>query len=449
MNHNRPLPDPPPDDRLGSWKAIAAYLKRDVSTVQRWERSEGMPIHRHHHSARGSVYAYRSELDAWWKSREQHLEPEGAIAPVAVDIDDASPLPAIKLGLRGRPGWKVAIVVAGSLAAIAGLGAWFATHDDDSWRDPLAEARVSPLTDFDGMEQAAAISRDGRFAAFVADRDGKPDVWVSQIGTGEFHNLTGGRAPEFINPGLRTLGFSADGALVTIWTTTQETPAHETEVDVQAVPTMGGELRPYMEGVAEFDWSSDGTRLVYHTSEPGDPVFVTGPGNQVGRPVHVAARGVHCHFPLWSPDDAHVYFVRGTPPDAMDIWRMRPDGSRLEQLTFHNARVTHPTFLEEHTLLYLSTADDGSGPWLFALDVDRPLSRRIGFGVQPYTSLAASADGRRLLATVTHLKASLWRAPITEDVASEASATRIPLRTIGGHSPRLGPGVPALRVLDR
>ena len=54
------------DRRLDSWKEIAAYLKRDVRTVQRWEKREGLPVHRHVHDKLSSVYAYRFELDAWW-----------------------------------------------------------------------------------------------------------------------------------------------------------------------------------------------------------------------------------------------------------------------------------------------------------------------------------------------------------------------------------------------
>ena len=61
-------------DRLDSWKEIAAYLKRNVSTAQRWEQREGMPVHRHLHNKQGSVYAFRSEIDAWWQSRRLHLE---------------------------------------------------------------------------------------------------------------------------------------------------------------------------------------------------------------------------------------------------------------------------------------------------------------------------------------------------------------------------------------
>src|SRR5271170_6251073 len=73
------------DDRLDSWKKIASYLKRDVSTVQRWERREAMPIHRHLHDKQGSVFAVRSELDAWWVSRQMRLT-EGAEAEQSVQV---------------------------------------------------------------------------------------------------------------------------------------------------------------------------------------------------------------------------------------------------------------------------------------------------------------------------------------------------------------------------
>lgn len=55
--------------RLDSWKEIAAYLNRDVRTVQRWEKSEKLPVLRHLHEAQASVYAYTGELDAWLADR--------------------------------------------------------------------------------------------------------------------------------------------------------------------------------------------------------------------------------------------------------------------------------------------------------------------------------------------------------------------------------------------
>lgn len=57
------------NQRLDSWKAIAGYFGRTTRTVQRWERNEGLPVHRHFHSVRSSVYAYSNELELWHQSR--------------------------------------------------------------------------------------------------------------------------------------------------------------------------------------------------------------------------------------------------------------------------------------------------------------------------------------------------------------------------------------------
>src|ERR1700738_3416025 len=55
----------PDTDRLDSWKEIASYLRREVRTVQLWEKREGLPVHRHFHKRLGSVFALRSEIDRW------------------------------------------------------------------------------------------------------------------------------------------------------------------------------------------------------------------------------------------------------------------------------------------------------------------------------------------------------------------------------------------------
>ncbi|HUQ81828.1 MAG TPA: tetratricopeptide repeat protein [Gemmatimonadaceae bacterium] len=64
------------EDRLESWKQIAAYLNRGVRTVRRWETEEGLPVHRHMHRSLGSVYAYKSEIDTWRETRPTHLAPQ-------------------------------------------------------------------------------------------------------------------------------------------------------------------------------------------------------------------------------------------------------------------------------------------------------------------------------------------------------------------------------------
>ena len=70
-------PEPVPADRLDSWKEIAAFLQRDVRTVQRWEKQAGLPVHRHAESRLRTAFAYRSELEAWW--REQDAAAVGGV----------------------------------------------------------------------------------------------------------------------------------------------------------------------------------------------------------------------------------------------------------------------------------------------------------------------------------------------------------------------------------
>src|SRR5258707_15123762 len=71
----RQIPDPPTDEpRLESWGEIAAYLRREIRTVQRWERDQGLPARRLLIGKLGSVYAYRSELDTWYRERLPHTE---------------------------------------------------------------------------------------------------------------------------------------------------------------------------------------------------------------------------------------------------------------------------------------------------------------------------------------------------------------------------------------
>ena len=97
--------DPPRGKRLDSWKEIAAYLKRDVGTVRRWEKREALPVHRHHHAKLGSVYAYTSDLDAWAEGRRHRIEP--------------SP-PSGWKGLQRR----IVLAAALGIALVAAVSAW-------------------------------------------------------------------------------------------------------------------------------------------------------------------------------------------------------------------------------------------------------------------------------------------------------------------------------------
>jgi Tol biopolymer transport system component len=410
------LPHGPNEGRLDSWKKIAVYLKRDITTVQRWEKREGMPVHRHLHDKMGSVYAFQSELDAWMQGRSDQ-PVQGTVEP--------------------RLRWP-AVAVAGVLGAGAiALSFWF-ERSDHFWQNPFAGAVYQSVTGFDGRNEAAAVSRDGQFIAFLSDRGGHTDVWVTQVGSGRFHNLTRGLEGELVNPSIRELGFSPDGSLVTFWLRRQSGPPGE-DISIWAVPTLGGEPRPYLEGAAELTWSPDGSRLAYHTTLPGDPLFI-GDGKGLSRdgPILIAPSGLHSHFPVWAPGNL-IYFSKGSLPDQLDIWRVDPQGKAPERITSHSTRVTYPVLLNQHTLLYLASALDGSGPWVYGMDVERRVAHRLTAGVEQYTSLAASGDGHRVIATVSTPQRTLWRVPITDPSLAESAPVRIALTTGTGFAPRVGP----------
>jgi serine/threonine protein kinase/Tol biopolymer transport system component len=337
-----------------------------------------------------------------------------------------------------RLAWWLAV----SGVVIAGAFLGWRLWPDASSRDPFAGATFKRLTDWDGAEQQAAISRDGKFVAFISDRSGTWDAWVGQIGADSFSNLTNGRVPDLRNHEVPNLAFTPDGTLVVLWVRLWD-PRKRAQSNGWTVPTIGGELHPYMDRYAArvggADWSPDARRLVYHTGSPGDPMFVHDLEQGTDRELLVSNPGIHNHAPLWSPDGAFIYFVRGFPPDQMDVWRIRADGGVAERLTFHNSRVLFPTFIDSRTLLYLATADDGSGPWVHMLNVERRVSQRLNTGVDPYASIAASADGRRIVGAVSRPISGLWRGTIDEHPIDESRAVRIALPTAHGLSPRFGP----------
>jgi len=78
------------DGRLDSWKEIAGYLKKGARTVQRWEREEGLPVHRLRHEQGSTVFAFRAEIDAWFAGRQAKQEREEGASVAVLPLTDMS-----------------------------------------------------------------------------------------------------------------------------------------------------------------------------------------------------------------------------------------------------------------------------------------------------------------------------------------------------------------------
>ena len=131
--------------------------------------------------------------------------------------------------------------------------------------NPLANATFTRFTDFEGAEEDAAISRDGRFVVFRSDRDGPMDTWVSQVGSNRFLNITHGARSTVL---VRNAGLTPDGA--DIWLS-----AINGGDRLRLAPLLGGSQRPFLpEHAMNPAWSPDGSRLVFHLYDPSDPMLV-------------------------------------------------------------------------------------------------------------------------------------------------------------------------------
>jgi serine/threonine protein kinase/Tol biopolymer transport system component len=333
-------------------------------------------------------------------------------------------------------------IVAGCAVLAAATTYWWLLRQDFFWRNPLVGARFEKLTDWPGTELDASISQDGKFVAFLSDRDGFYDTWVTQVGSGEFRNLTQGRFPTLLHENTRTTGFNADGTQVWLRTTAPDsTPNLVRGPSLSLVPTMGGGIRPFLTPAALNPvWSPDGTRLLYHRGTAGDPILRADPEGSGEQQLFVGRPGEHNHFVTWSPDQRFVYFVRGWRGTEMDVWRVATAGGAPERLTYHNSDAAYPVLLDNRTLLYRATAPIGTGWALYGMDVGRRIPHQVSLGVEEYQSIAASGDGRRLVATVSNPVLSLWKVPIGADPAAEASASRVPVPAAHAKAGRYGPG---------
>jgi serine/threonine protein kinase len=331
---------------------------------------------------------------------------------------------------------------AAAIAIATGFGGYFLRTPDPAEKNPLTNAKFTRLTDFEGAELEAEISPDGRFVAFLSNRDGPFDIFLTQVGTGRFLNLTQGKQGELLESNRsmgRSTGFSGDGS--EIWL------RGGSNTRLRLMPLMGGTPRPFLDqsdtNVATVSWSPDHTRVVYQKGAiPGDPMFVANSNGASPKQIFVDPNpGWHCHNPIWSTDGKWIYFVRGNFATVeMDLWRISPSGGQPERLTHHNANVAPPAPINEHTVLYVAPAEDGSGPWLYALNVDRKTSRRVSFGLEQYLSVAASANGHRVVATIANPSASLWSVPILDRPAEEALVKRFPVPNVRALAPRFGGG---------
>jgi Tol biopolymer transport system component len=320
-------------DRLDSWKEIAAYLKRSVRTVTRWEREEGLPVHRHLHSKSGSVYAYRAELDAWWANRG------GQIDRPSLETQPA----------RTQRGRRIQLVVVAGVALL-GLStiAWLA----GARRSSLSASRLVPLTTYRGIEGPPSLSPDGNQVTF--ERDG--DIFVKQVDSEALVQLTSTALPE------HAPAWSPDGRQIAF------TRAVE---GIFVISPLGGGERKVADTRAPLllktiAWTPDARSLI--VSEMTSPIcaslfvisIATGQKTRLTSPPEPS---IGDGWPAVSPDGSTVAFARYSQDTSANIYLVPVSGGEPRQVTADKASIFGLAWAADTELVFSSDRGGSSRLW--------------------------------------------------------------------------------------
>jgi len=328
-----PRPDAPAepstDDRLQSWKEIAAYLNRDVRTVQRWERQFGLPVYRNPDQKRSAVHALRHELDVWLAETHVARENNGASPHARWDLRVAAAAglvlvlvaAAVVLTRSGDGGTPVGLVAEqlDTFRFTSGLaspdGRWFAYRDVER-----AFLRIESLI---GEQTDRLLVDQTVFADIVWSPDSTRLAYRVPAGT-----LVQVESVEVSRGTRRALATAAalDAPVLVGWShgdpglvAVVQQEGNESGRLVR-IDTEDGSLRDlaYLPGDSRgWSLSPDGSFVAFTrpgVSRPAPDVYVH--HLESTRTLRLTDDPRADYAPIWTPDSRHVVFVRGYNTDV-------------------------------------------------------------------------------------------------------------------------------------
>ena len=316
---------------------------------------------------------------------------------------------------RSRFGWLLAVVsiVALVLAVAAARPMW--TRVD---RAP-AFSRVTQLGHGPVVEHGPAISPDGKWIAYLSNARGPTDVWVRFLSGGDPINLTATTTLAIQSrTDLGGLAISPDGSSIAFDAgATRDTPAPEFDAWVIPAP-LGGAPRKVVQLGRALRWSPDGTQIAFVRpgGSAGDALFVARSDGGSPREV-VALRGaMHIHWPVWSHDGRHIYFIYSISTASREpasIYRVAAAGGPVEPVVPSARRAIFPFPTPDGKGLIYAANPTGVDLSLWWRPFDGSEPTRLTTGVGEYSEPSMTADGRTMISSVVQVRQTLTVFPMS------------------------------------
>jgi Tol biopolymer transport system component len=288
--------EPPANDRLDSWKEIAAYLKRDVTTARRWEKREGLPVHRHPHDRRDSVYAYAAELDTWLARRRSN----GATNEIS-SLRDRRTVLAVAV---------IAMICGALVAGIANFRSTpmpaSAVRVPFSVPPPLLLAEAATGGDF-------SISPDGQSLVFVSvSPDGTRQLWIRPLDA-----LTAIALPE------------TEGASYPFWSPDSQFVAFFAQRQLKKIAARGGPVQLLADALLPRGGTWNANGVILFAANGGEDLYrVPSAGGPLVR-VKLDQRNRESHRPDFLPDGRHFVYYGRRPQPGIYVGSLDSPDTRL------------------------------------------------------------------------------------------------------------------------
>ena len=242
----------------------------------------------------------------------------------------------------------LALVVAAALGAM--LGRLLAPDTA-----PPSVATSYRLTDFVGLEEAPAMSPDGKSVAFTASVGEKRQAFVRLIAGGnplQITNVTGG---------CRFPRWSPDSSAIVCFSSAASPDRQGT---LWEVPALGGAPRRVAASLGEADARlADGQIVYFRLSGDRIELVTSAPDGSALEAVARFPSGSYYRHPRWSPDGRSVAFQQGDGV-RFDVFVMPAGGGEPRQLTHDNTLITGLSWLPDGSGIVYSSSRASTMPYL-------------------------------------------------------------------------------------